>query len=125
MDFVGNLPFIMLEGPIEPPCKQFENISKDAVDGTALRDQGIKGVQFTLKGIVDCIDAADAANLQNAAIAIQNAGLPVTIGQTNVTYPNIFVLRVGGFQGNQCRNAIGGLQNGTYLATIVWTLIGL
>ena len=121
-DTIGSESFIRLDGSVEFAQQQFSDQTRYAVDGVAFRDEGKRGIPFTLRAIRDTSSRTDAVSL--LATYKGMVGDVVSITQTGVARSNYKILAVSELPDSRTvRTGIGGLVGGAYLLVTQWTFI--
>jgi len=101
--------FIALSGTVQKPGPVLEDLSRPGVNGTALRDLGMRGQPFELIGFRDFDDAFDAdeffAGLQAAA-----RDTVILTDDFNMIYGSVALLSVMRIDQRKIASVVGGLS---------------
>lgn len=127
-DAIGANLFLRLEGTLESVQPTYERVDRPGIDGMAYRALGNKAKEFQLTSLVDVDTMANAALIEAGYLGATGGVTSVVKG--GVTYGNMLVLNVGGFEKTYTAIAAGGLSSGSGVANgvllkAVWTLVNL
>jgi hypothetical protein len=116
---IGDAIFIRLDGNIDPPGMQVEDITRPGVSGRAYRQDNVRGDEFELQGIVDTDDPIDLLasykEMQGSIVSIQHLG---------GLYTNYLVKMVKSVEAPTfVALPVGGINDGHWLLKSVWTLV--
>lgn len=122
MPSIGAFEFITLNGAIQPPGQQLEEITRPRVDNTAYRRSGIRGEVFTLKSMVDVLNAFGGGVLLQDYKDIQGTIVTV-IDDTGEVWVDVAVLRVDPDPNKKIVSGVGGLVvDPELIVRALWTL---
>jgi hypothetical protein len=101
--------FITLKGQVQPPGLMTEDISRPGVNGSAFRELQVSGEPFEMRGLRDCLNAADAKAKFALLKAMQGKTVTV-VDDYGQSWTDVMLLSVEKAEQNALVLAAGGVQ---------------
>ena len=122
MSAVGTVTFLTLKREPTPPGEQVEDVTRENVDGIALRRLGTRGKPFRVIGVNAVTDGAARKTFLTSCLNLQGKIVTIT-DDWNVEWPYVAILDVQPQRSTAIAGGVGSLANQGILVTVEFTCL--